>query len=69
MDKTGTTKEYELEQYVISAENQQKLRARNAELEVEVARLRKALKGAKHFVPFLSGYYKEIEEALEASDG
>ena len=41
---------------------------RNAELEAEVARLRKALKGAKHFVPFLSGYYKAIEAALEASD-
>ena len=36
-----------------------------AALRERCERLEKALNGAKHFVPFLSGYYKAIEEALE----
>ena len=36
---------------------------------VEVERLAEASKGALHFVPFLSGYYKELEAALAAMEG
>lgn len=35
----------------------------------EVERLVEAAKGALHFIPFLSGYHKELEATLAAVEG